>query len=49
MMCFDLKGRFFLGVQKFSLQGCRKILFHLFEEDTLLFLSIGKLWLKAVY
>ena len=25
------------------------MLLHLFEEDTLLFLSVGKLWLKAVY
>ena len=25
------------------------ILFHLFEEDTLLFLLVGKLLLKAVY
>ena len=30
-------------------QDCPKILLHLFEEDTLLFLSVGKLWLKAVY
>ena len=37
------------GVQKFSLQDCPKILLHLFEEDTLLFLLVGKLWLKAVY
>ena len=29
--------------------GLTKILLHLFEEDTLLFLSVGKLWLKAVY
>ena len=25
------------------------MLLHLFEEDTLLFLLVGKLWLKAVY
>ena len=37
------------GVQKFSLQDCPKILLQLFEEDTLLFLLVGKLWLKAVY
>ena len=37
------------GVQTFSLQDCPKILLHLFEEDTLLFLLVGKLWLKAVY
>ena len=48
MACFDLKGHLF-GVQKFSLQDCPKILLHLFEEDTLLFLSVGKLLFKAVY
>ena len=37
------------GVQKISLRDCPKILLHLFEEDTLLFLLVGKLWLKAVY
>ena len=30
-------------------QDCPKILLHLFEEDALLFLSVGKLWLKAEY
>ena len=39
----------FVWRSKISLQDCPKILFHLFEEDTLLFLSVGKLWLKAVY
>ena len=49
MACFDLKGPFCLALKKFSLHDCPKILLHLFEEDTLLFLSVGKLWLKAVY
>ena len=46
--CFE-QGSLLFGVEKFSLQDCPKILLHLFEEDTLLFLSVGKLWLKAVY
>ena len=49
MACFDLKGRFCLAFLKFALQDCPKILLHLFEEDTLLFVSVGKLWVKAVY
>ena len=50
MACFDLKaGLLLFGVQTFSLQDCPKNLLHLFEEDTLLFLVLGKLWLKAVY
>ena len=49
MACFDLKGRFLFGVQTSSLQDCPRMLLHLFEEDTLLFPSVGKLWLKAVY
>ena len=49
MACFDLKaGLLLFGVQTFSLQDCPKMLLHLFEEDTLLFLLRGKLWLKAV-
>ena len=43
------QGSLLFGVQKFSLQDCPKILLYLFEEDTLLFPSVGKLWLKAVY
>ena len=43
------QGSLLFGVQKFSLQDCPKILSQLFEEDTLLFLLVGKLWLKAVY
>ena len=43
------QGSLLFGVQKSSLQDCPKILLHLFEEDTLLFLSVAKLWLKAVY
>ena len=46
--CFE-QGSLLFGVEKFSLQDCPKILLHLFEQDTLLFLSVGKLWLKAVY
>ena len=37
------------GVQTFSLQDCPRNLLYFFEEDTLLFKSVGKLWLKAVY
>ena len=37
------------GGQKISLRDCPKILLHLFEEDTLRFLLVGMLWLKAVY
>ena len=43
------QGSRLFGVEKFSLQDCPKILLHFFEEDTLLFLSVGKLRLKAVY
>ena len=43
------RGLILVGAQKFSLQDCPKILWHLFEEDILLFLSVGKLWLKAIY
>ena len=43
------QGSLLFGVQKFSLQDGPKILLHLFAEDTLLFLSVGKLWLNAVY
>ena len=43
------QGSLLFGVQKRSLQDCPKILLHLYEEDTLFFSSIGKLWLKAVY
>ena len=43
------QGSLLFGVQTFSLQDCPRILLHLFEEDTLLFPSVGKLWLKAVY
>ena len=43
------QGSLLFGVQKSSLQDCPKILLHLFEEDTLLFLSVGKLCLKAIY
>ena len=43
------QGSLLFGVQTFSLQDCPKILLHLFEEDTLLFLLVGTLWLKAVY
>ena len=43
------QGSLLFGVHKFSLQDCPKSLLHLFEQDTLLFLSVGKLWLKAVY
>ena len=39
----------FVWRSKFSLRDCPKILLHLFEEDTLLFLLVGKLWLKTVY
>ena len=39
----------FVWRSKFSLQDCPKILLHLFEEDILLFLFVGKLWFKAVY
>ena len=46
---FPPQGSLLFGVQKFSLYDCPKILLHLFEEDTLLFLLIVKLWLKAVY
>ena len=46
--CFE-QGSLLFGVEKFSLQDCPKILLHLFEEDTLLFLLVGKLLLKAVY
>ena len=48
MACFDLKGRFCLAFKNFPCKIAQKILLHLFEEDTLLFLLIGKLWLKAV-
>ena len=43
------QGSLLFGVQKFSLQDCPKILLYLFEEDTLFFLSVGTLWLEAVY
>ena len=43
------QGSLLFGVQKFSLQDCPRILLHLFGEDTLLFLLVGKLWLEAVY
>ena len=43
------QGSLLFGVQKFSLQDWPKILLHLFEEDTLHFLLVGKLGLKAVY
>ena len=39
----------FVWRSKIFAQDCPKILLHLFEEDTLLFLSVGKLCLKAVY
>ena len=39
----------FVWRSKFSLQDCPKLLLHLFEEDILLFLFVGKLWFKAVY
>ena len=39
----------FVWRSKFSLQDCPKILLHLFEEDILIFLFVGKLWFKAVY
>ena len=43
------QGSLLFGVKKFSLQDCPKNLLRLFKEETLLFLSVGKLWLKAVY
>ena len=43
------QGSLLFGVQKFSLQDCPKLLLHLFEEDTLVFLLAGKLWLTALY
>ena len=46
---FRPQGSLLFGVQKFSLHDCPKILLHVFEEDTLLFLLVEKLWLKAVY
>ena len=39
----------FVWRSKISLQDCPRILLHSFEEDTLVFLSVGKLQLKAVY
>ena len=44
MACFDLKGRFCLAFKNFL---CK--IAHVFEEDTLLFSLVGKLWLKAAY
>ena len=49
MACFDLKGRFCLASKNLPCRIAQKMLLHLFEEDTLLFLSVGNLWLKAVY
>ena len=43
------QGSLLFGIHKFSRQDCPKILLHLFEQGTLLFLSVGKLWLKGVY
>ena len=48
MACFE-QGSLLFGVEKFSLHDCPKMLLHLFEEDTLPFLLVGKLLLKAVY
>ena len=50
MACFDLKGRFCLAFENFLCKIAQNFYcINLFEEDTLLFPSVGKLWLKAVY
>ena len=49
MACFDLKCRFYLEFKNFLCWIAQKFLLHLLEEDTFLFLSVGKLWLKAVH
>ena len=49
MACFDLNGRFCSALKTSCLLVCPRILLHLCEEDTFLFLLVGKLWSKAVY
>ena len=49
MAWFHEEGRFYFAFKNFFLHDCPKILLHLFEEDTLLILLVGKLWLKALY
>ena len=50
MACFDLKGSFCLAFKNFLCRIVQKLYcIYSRKVDILLFLLVGKLWLKAVY